>query len=205
MKRIVFSVLLLLVLAAGAVIVWMNLRARTPGSISASGGEAMTVMLPDTSGTYMQNDPRWGTDKLGTTTETLAHIGCTVCSVAMACTNLGELRTPKELNEQLTAKGGFTSAGWLVWGALPQITSNHVHAKVTSRPLHSDLDWALKNGAYPVVKYVLPHGVPHWVIIVGKEGTEYLARDPLRRGEKPVKLSALTSRIYSARFIQRKS
>lgn len=205
MRRIVISVLLALVFAGGGALVWRNLKARTGVSISASGGEVMTLMLPDTSGTYMQNDPRWGADKLGATSQTLAGVGCTVCSVAMACTNLGESRTPKELNEQLSAKGGFTGAGWLVWGVLPQITEGHIHVEVTSNPSHQDLDRALKRGAYPVVKFVLPHGVPHWVVIVGKEGLEYLARDPLRRGDKPVRLSALTSRIYSARFIQRKS
>lgn len=204
MKRIGFSFLLLLVLAVGAVIVWRNIKARAGPSIPASGGEAMTVMLPDTCGTYMQNDPRWGSDKLGPTSQTLAGVGCTVCSVAMACTNLGEARTPKELNEQLSAKGGFTGAGWLVWGALPVITSDRIAVEVASSPSHAALDRALRNGAYPVVKFILPQGVPHWVVIVGKEGVEYLARDPLRKGEKPVKLSALTSSIYSARFIRRK-
>ena len=53
-----------------------------------------------------------------------------------------------------------------------------------------------------MVKFVLPHGVPHWVVIVGKEGTEYLARDPLRKNDKPVLFSSITSRIYSMRFIR---
>lgn len=204
MKRLVIISLLVLVLAAGAVIVWKNLRARTGASISSSGGESMTLILPDLSGTYMQNDPRWGSDRLGLTSQTLAGVGCTVCSVAMACTNLGEPRTPKELNEQLTKKNGFTGDGWLVWGVLPGITSGRITVDVTSKPAHADLDFALKRGAYPVVKFILPHGVPHWVVIVGKEGVEYLARDPLRQAEKPVRLSALTGSIYSARFIRRK-
>ena len=73
---------------------------------------------------------------------------------------------------------------------------------MTSQPSHAGLDAALKRGAHPVVKFVLPHGVPHWVVIVGKEGTEYLARDPLRKNDKPVLFSSITSRIYSMRFIR---
>ncbi len=203
MKRlgIIFALLLLTV---GTVLVWKNVNARTGTPIAASGGDTMNVLLPDTSGTFLQNDPRWGSDKLGKTTESLASIGCAVCSVAMACVNLGESLTPKDLNQQLTQNGGFTGDGWLVWGALPKITSGRVMVDVASQPSHAGLDGALKRGAYPVVKFILPYGVPHWVVIVGKDGLEYLARDPLRKNDKPVKLSGLTTRIYSMRFVRRK-
>lgn len=200
--RLIF---VLLLLTAGSVLVWKNLKARTGKPIATRGGEIMSVMLPDNSGTYLQKDPRWGEDKLGRTTESLRSIGCAVCSVAMACADLGETMTPKELNQQLTQNGGFTGDGWLVWGALEKITSGRISVDVTSQPSHAGLDAALKRGAYPVVKFVLPHGVPHWVVIVGKEGVEYIARDPLRKNDKPVLLSSITSRIYSMRFIRRKN
>ncbi len=65
------------------------------------------------------------------------------------------------------------------------------------------MDAALERGAFPVVKYFHLGGIQHWCVIVGKEGQEYLARDPLSDDAKPVKLSELTAKIYAVRVIRK--
>ncbi|WP_395747607.1 hypothetical protein [Prosthecobacter sp.] len=43
----------------------------------------------------------------------------------------------------------------------------------------------------------------HGCVIVGKDGLEYLARDPLRDDKEPVKLPELTEKIYAVRVVRR--
>lgn len=54
-----------------------------------------------------------------------------------------------------------------------------------------------------MVKYFLLGGIQHWCVIVGKDGLEYLARDPLRDDKEPVNLSELTVKVYAVRVIRR--
>ncbi|TDU72858.1 hypothetical protein EI77_01324 [Prosthecobacter fusiformis] len=65
------------------------------------------------------------------------------------------------------------------------------------------MDRALERGEYPVIKFILPAGIPHWVVVVGKDGYEYLVQDPLVASAKPVPLSIRASGIYSVRVVRR--
>jgi hypothetical protein len=121
----------------------------------------------------------------------------------MACSNLGVKLTPKELNERLKKADGFLPQGWVVWNALPKATEGKLTAYYHQKPSHAVMDDALESGAYPVVKYFLLGGIQHWCVVVGKDGQEYLARDPLRDDKEPVKLSALTEKIYAVRVVKK--
>lgn len=50
-----------------------------------------------------------------------------------------------------------------------------------------------------IVKILLGGIVQHWVLVVGKEGHEYIALDSLNKTKKPVLLSSLSSNIYAVR------
>jgi hypothetical protein len=202
-KRRFILATLLAFAAGGGWLAWRYRKARSPSAIAARGGRELHLRLPDPGHTFLQKDPRWAEDKLGSTAGTLGGYGCTICSVAMAATALGHPVTPQELNNRLRDSGGFTESGWLIWGALPKATSGAITATVTPRPTHADIDTALERGAYPIIKFILLTGISHWVIIVGKDGLDYLVRDPLVNEAEPVKLSSRTRWIESVRVIGR--
>jgi hypothetical protein len=187
MRRYAFIGLSVLVILATSCVLLRTCWVRMSPAISSLGGKDLHIRLPDDGKTHLQKDKRWAADQLGASTGTLGSHGCLVSSVAMACSDLGVELTPKELNERLKKADGFLPQGWVVW-------------KASS---HAVMDEALERGAYPVVKYFLLGGIQHWCVIVGKDGLEYLARDPLRDDKEPVKLSELTAKIYAVRVIRR--
>ena len=195
--------LLALVLLATSCVFLRTCWARMAPAIAATGGRELHLRLPDGGKTHLQKDRRWAADQLGSSTCTLGSHGCLVSSVAMACSNLGVELTPKELNERLKKADGFLPQGWVVWNAIPKVTEGRLTAEYHPAASHAVMDKALEQGAYPVVKYFLIGGIQHWCVIVGKEGLEYLARDPLRDDKGPVKLSDLTAKIYAVRVIRK--
>lgn len=200
-----WSVIGLIVLAVTATscVVLRTCWARLAPSIASVGGRELHIRLPDGEKTLLQKDKRWADDQLGPSDCTLGSHGCLVTSVAMACSNLGVKLTPKELNERLKQADGFLPQGWVVWNAVPKVTEDKLTAEYHAKARHAAMDAALERDAYPVAKYFLLGGIQHWCVIVGKEGREYLARDPLRDDAKPVKLSELTAKIYAVRVIRK--
>lgn len=203
MRRYAIIGLLVLVTVATSCVMLRTCWARMAGSIPSVGGKDLHIRLPDDGKTQLQKDKRWAADQLGHSDCTLGSHGCLVSSVAMACSNLGVKLTPKELNERLKKADGFLPQGWVVWNAISRVTEQKLTADYHSIARHAEMDAALERGAYPVVKYFLLGGIQHWCVIVGKDGQEYLARDPLRDEQEPVKLSALTAKIYAVRVVRK--
>jgi len=171
------------------------------GPIPSQGGAKLQITLPIPSH-FLQQDARWAAEEIGGSSEKIAHVGCTLCSLAIALNGLGEHTNPKELNALLKKHDGYTSRGWLVWEAIDKVFPG-LTVDVLSRPTLNKIDLSLKNRNYPVVKYFLPGGIPHWVVIVGKSGTEYLILDPLNGSGRTI-LSQLTADIYSVRLVRRR-
>ena len=203
MKRYGVIALIVLVLTGTGCVLLRTCWARMASSIPSTGGKEWHIRLKDVGTTFLQKDERWAAERLGPSSGTLGSHGCLVCSVAMACVDLGVELTPKELNESLMANEGFLPQGWVVWNAMPAATDGRVTAAYHRSPSHAVMDAALEQGGYPVVKYFLLGGIQHWCVIVGKEGLEYLARDPLHDEKEPVRLSTLTEKIYAVRVIGR--
>ena len=203
MKRYGVIALIVLMLTGTGCVLLRTCWARMATSIPAVGGKDLHIRLKDDGGTFLQRDERWAEDQLGPSDCTLGSHGCLVCSVAMACADLGVKLTPKELNARLKEKNGFLPQGWVVWNAMPAATDGQVEAAYHRSPSHAVMDAALEDGRYPVVKFFLLGGVQHWCVIVGKDGQDYLARDPLRDEKEPVRLSTLTEKIYAVRVIGR--
>ena len=203
MRRYAFIGLLVLVMVATSCVMLRTCWARLSPAIASTGGKALHIRLPDDGKTHLQKDQRWAADQLGTSPGTLGSHGCLGSGVAMACSALGVELTPKELNARLKKADGFLPQGWVVWNAIPRVTDKQLVADYHPAASHKVMDAALERGAYPVVKYFLLGGIQHWCVIVGKDGLEYLARDPLRDDEKPVKLSELTAKVYAVRVIRR--
>lgn len=197
-NRAVAALIVLTCIAAA----WTFYRSRTPVPSPAFGGSEIDIALADRVH-FMQTDPRWAAERLGGTTDRLAATGCTVASVAMAMTNLGHAIDPKDLNAALTAAGGFTEHGWLVWDAVERVTKGALRAGVHAAPSLDGMDACLQRGDYPIVKFLIGGVVQHWVVLVGKRGGEFLMRDPLIGEPDPVPLTRRTPVVLSVRCIGR--
>jgi hypothetical protein len=194
-------ILLLAVLAVGAVLGYRRFHSRER-SIPARGGKDLHVQLTGPEPHYQQRDPRWAGDVLGATGETMGAVGCLVSSLAMGSAALGTTLDPAELNRRLGAIQGYTPEARVIWGKVPGATGGSVEVAVHAQPDHSALDAALERGELPVIRFALPSGAAHWVLVVGKAGDEYLVKDPLA-DEPIVKLTSRASTIQSVRVLRR--
>lgn len=156
---------------------------------------------------FSQGDLRWGRDSLGYSEEdTLASAGCAVSSAAMVLASYGVILTPKLLNQYLTEHDGYEGDSWIKWevGAdYPPGTAEHCYEDLPSYGL---IDWNLLRGNPVIVRIRRPAGNTHFVVIVGKQGFDYLIRDPAAQGLQGVyPLSQLGAPIEALRFYRKKS
>ncbi len=166
--------------------------------LSACGGsprvEPEQMMTPAPKGTfalrdsvtYSQIDPRWKSDRLGNTNDTMGSDGCLVTATAMALTNLGFKTNPQDLNKRLTATDSYTKRGWLIWDGIRRVTDGRAVATFYDEVNAETIDQCMANGDYPLVQFYLPNGRSHWAMIVRHDQRGYHMRDPLRTSSKPL-------------------
>jgi len=160
----------------------------TSKSVEPSAIEAVqpgSLVLRD-SIKYSQKDPRWATDRLGQTSDTMGRDGCLVTAAAMALTNLGFQTNPQDLNKRLTATNSFTKRGWLIWDGISRVTDGRAKATYYDKVDAPTIDACMRRGDYPMVQFYLPNGRSHWAMIVKHDARGYHMRDPLRVSEKPL-------------------
>jgi hypothetical protein len=190
-----------LIILAGLGIAAWQLREHNSPPIPAQGGTPFQNFAALETPFYLQNDDRWKDEKIGGG-EKLGDVGCAICSLAMALDRFGNHYTPKDLNDQLKANNGYTWRGRLKWQAVSTITGNKITVEAVRKPSHADIDAALTN-KYPVIAKLLINGtIPHWVLIVGKQGTNYLMRDPLGNGHSLEPASKYESDIFGVRIVK---
>ena len=153
---------------------------------------------------YLQTDPRWADDAIGGSRESLKRVGCTVCSVSMALAHHGIDLDPGELNRRLKEVDGYTLRGWLKWDAVRQVTDGRVRVELPPNPTHDTIDDALAAGDPVIVKVILQSGIQHRVLVVGREGNEYLMKDPLGDGRNLQPLSTIGSEIHAVRIVSKR-
>ena len=133
---------------------------------------------------YSQQDPAWKAVKIGSSSETIGHVGCAVTSVAMLVSGHGYPETPKTLNAKLKARGGYVDAA-IIWGAVtsiyPQVVyRNLVLCRDTDAPL-SQIDTSIAAGQPVLVEVDSSPKAglqTHWVVLYKKQGNDYLMLDP---------------------------
>jgi len=194
------AVLLLLAAAAlGGGLYWTWKRPLPP-----SGGCWFESRIELPVPPFRQNDPQWGHDLLGPTPATLGAEGCAVTSAAMVLSFYGIDTDPQRLNRFLIDHGGYTPQGWLYWEAAALVTPGVVEKAYEDRPSYFWIDWNLWHGNPVIIRIRRRDGVTHFVVIVGKEGWNYLIRDPgagAARGVYP--LRELGVPIEALRFYRR--
>lgn len=182
---------------------WMHL-----GPLAPSGGLYFPGRVELDVPQFFQANPRWGRDQLGPAQSTLAAEGCAVASAAMVLSSYGIDVDPGRLNEFLTATpGGYTPEGWIYWEKAAEVDKAFTEKLLPhyeDKPSYFLIDRNLIGGNPVIARLRYPNGVTHFVVICGKQGSDYLIRDPGRGGEKGVyPLREFGSSIEALRYYRK--
>ena len=190
-------------LATGAWIgwLWVGQWTATASPLEPRGGMYFPTTVLNDVPHFAQADGRWGQNRLASGPTTLAGEGCAVASAAMVLASYGADLDPGQLNQFLQSSDGYTESGWLYWekaAEFPPGLAEHVYEADAS---HFLIDWNLLRGNPVIVRLRYPNGITHFVVIVGKQGYEYLIRDPGGRYQDGLYfLSEFGSPIEALRF-----
>ncbi len=131
---------------------------------------------------FNQKDPRWASEKLGTSNYTIGSSGCLITNLAMRLKQLGFNTNPSLINKELTEKGGYESGCLLIFSAPTAyypITYELIPSNVTMAKVNQYLDRQIPvivqvdyNPATPVMDQ-------HWITITGRSANDYTIIDPL--------------------------
>ena len=154
---------------------------------------------------FRQSDEKWGDDALGgvEANGTLGGEGCAVAAAAMVFRFYGIEIDPQQLNWFLTSADGYTENGWLYWDRAAWFAPDRVRHVYEDLPSYQLIDSNISRGNPVIVRVRLPSGVTHFVVIAGKDGFDYLVRDPgggAAKGLYP--LRELGSDIEALRFYE---
>ena len=123
---------------------------------------------------YKQCDSTWGSNQLGTCSDTICSAGCAMSSVAMMLTTKGTSKNPGQLNSWLKSNGGYSSGCLINWASV------NVFGTVTyigkQHPSETEIcnGLAAKHGLVANV-----HNGGHWVLLTGcNGGGVYRVNDP---------------------------
>ncbi len=181
---------------------FLRSRGWNSNAIACRGGEAFQQFPFIETPVYFQRDRAWEADRIGGTGETLGRVGCTVCCLAMGLAPFGIRKTPGELNEWLKKHEGYSPRGWLRWETVSKLTAGKVYVDFRAPLKHETIDAALKARRPVLAKVFINRVITHWVLVVGKEGTEYVVKDPLGDGRKPDLLSRYSSGVHAIRILK---
>ncbi len=154
---------------------------------------------------YLQSDPVWGKDQLGLSVHTMGQVGCAVTSVAMVMKFYGVDVDPGRLNVFLRDHGGYDENNDLRWEGPPVLAPERLRHVYEDLPSYYLIDSNLAHGNPVIIRLHLASGSTHFVVIMGKQGFDYLIRDPsmagLRKGVYP--LRELGSKIEALRYYEK--
>lgn len=145
-------------------------------------------------GPFAQDDPRWTDVRLGGSTDTLGVEGCAVTSAAMVAAFYGVNTDPRRLNDFLTRTGGLDNGGYIDWSQVASVAPNRMRLVYDGVASYELIDENLLVENPVIIMIPLRDGAYHFVVIVGKEGQNYLIRDPASSGHT-YPLRQRTSRI----------
>jgi len=206
--HITIAVILLTIVASGSYGWWRQRRWQEDwkrlGPLAPSGGLYFPRRLELKVPIFRQADDRWRNDLLGDTQASLAAEGCAVASAAMVLASYGVDTDPGRLNKLLTESDGYEGQGWLKWETAAEVTGNIARKAYEADPSYQLLDENLARGNPVIVRLRTQGGVTHFVVIAGKEGYDYLTRDPGAGAAKGLyPLREFGSKIEALRFYEK--
>jgi Peptidase_C39 like family len=197
---VVVIVLLLFLAGAALYVDWTWKR-----KLSPRGGRFFFARVELRVPSFQQGDQKWRDDPLGGVEEngTLGGEGCAVASAAMVFKFYGIDVDPQQLNWFLAGVGGYTDQGWLYWDRAAWFAPDRVRHVYEDLPSYQLIDSNIAHGNPVIVRVRLASGVTHFVVIAGKDGFDYLVRDPGAGSTKGLyPLRELGSDIEALRFYQ---
>ena len=201
LKRL-FLILLLFLIAAG-VGLYFDWNWKRP--LSPRGGRYFFHRVELSVPSFRQGDERWSDDPLGGVEEngTVGGEGCAVAAVAMIFKFYGIDTDPQQLNWFLASVGGYTDRGWLYWDRAAWVAPERVRHVYEDLPSYELIDSNLAHGNPVIVRVRLGNGITHFVVVAGKDGFDYLVRDPgAGAGKGFYPLRELNSDIEALRFYE---
>ena len=174
------------------------------GALEPSGGLFFQPRLELNVPSFRQADDRWRNDPLGKTPASLGAEGCAVASAAMVLASYGADTDPGRLNKLVTDADGYEGAGWLKWETAAEVTGNIAKKRYEADASYRLIDENLARKNPVIVRLRTAGGITHFVVIAGKEGYDYLIRDPgagAAKGLYPLK--EFGSKIEALRFYEK--
>lgn len=204
LKRWLPFVILVLVLFAAVLAVHIDWTWKR--KLSPRGGRYFFQRVELAVPSFRQSDEKWGDDALGgvEANGTLGGEGCAVAAAAMVFRFYGIEIDPQQLNWFLTSADGYTENGWLYWDRAAWFAPDRVRHVYEDLPSYQLIDSNISRGNPVIVRVRLAGGITHFVVIAGKDGFDYLIRDPgggAAKGLYP--LRELGSDIEALRFYER--
>ncbi len=200
-RRWPFVIFILLLGATLAVYIDWNWKRK----LSPRGGRYFFHRVELAVPSFRQSDEKWRDDPLGgvEANGTLGGEGCAVAAAAMVFKFYGVETDPQQLNWFLTSVDGYTEQGWIYWDRAAWFAPDRVRHVYEDLASYQLIDSNLAHGNPVIVRVRLPNGITHFVVIAGKDGFDYLVRDPgggAAKGFYP--LRELGSDIEGLRFYE---
>jgi hypothetical protein len=199
----VVVIILVLVLVGAGTAVYVDWTWKR--KLSPRGGRPFLTRVELPVPSFQQGDDKWRDDPLGGVPEngTLGGEGCAVAAAAMVFKFYGIDVDPQQLNWFLTASGGFTEQGWLYWDRAAWFAPDRVRHVYEDLPSYQLIDSNIARGNPVIIRVRLASGITHFVVIAGKDGFDYLVRDPGAGSAKGLyPLRELGSDIEALRYYQ---
>ena len=136
---------------------------------------------------FSQKDPQWKDDLMGSSGQTIGQIGCAMTCTAMLLKYYGVSTDPGVLNAWLSTHGGYTSSGDIVWAKPAEYSNGKMQFDSMGGSIVDNDNWGVLNdelsNGYPVIVQVdaypsTPALDSHWVLVTGREGSQYYINDP---------------------------
>lgn len=141
---------------------------------------------------WSQRDPRWGNDRMGASSITMAQQGCLATAVAWLLRRLGIDTDPRRYNMLASTRGGYLYPNlmyWLfpevLWGAQGLLEQFGIQRAeylfFSGSGWKGAVDQILADGRDALACVDMIPGGPfnqHWVVIFDKVGNDYLMMDP---------------------------
>src|SRR5260370_16051130 len=184
LKRRWFFISFLLVLLVAVLVVHIDWTWKR--QLSPRGGRYFFNRVELAVPSFRQSDEKWRDDPLGgiEANGTLRGEGCAVAAAAMVFKFYGVEIDPQQLNWFLTSVDGYTENGWIYWDRAVWFAPDRVRHLYEDLASYQLIDSNLAHGNPVIVRVRLRNGVTHFVVIAGKNGFDYLVRDPGRGSAK---------------------
>lgn len=207
-KHLYALTVLLIILAAGALFFDMS---RQHGSVlvraSHAAGSSDIIC-------YLQSDPAWAEDFLGSSSYTMKSSGCLTTCLAAALqyegitpetiTGAADSIDPGALNMFLSKEHVYDNEGNIQWEPLENVLNVTAVRQGADGITGKTLENLLAKRIFPIVRVrVNGSGSFHYVLIVNSDGKEFRCMDPMNPSDSLVPLSDFGNRIYAVRYIYR--